>query len=108
MLVGETASTMPTDCSHEGRDFAAHRTDTAPGASALSTMIASNLVSVSIRTASGASLQRDTSISSVFRTSPAKSMISWSRENNSDCNAILAELYNCRQERSYRSEGGLP
>src|SRR6266849_1276760 len=80
---------MPTDCSQEGRDFAADRTATAPGASALSTMIASNLVPVSCRTASGASAHRKTSISSGFRTSPARLMISWSRENSSECNAIV-------------------
>src|SRR5579862_3069642 len=96
MLLAEIASTMPMDCSQEGRDFAAERTATAPRASALSTIMAANLLLVSRCTASCATLVRTTSISRDFRTSPARATISGSRENNNECNAMVAGLYNVR------------
>src|SRR6185369_276286 len=106
MLLGETASTIPMDGSQDGSDFAADKTATAPRASALSTIMASNVVLVSRCTASCAVVDCATSMSRVFRTSPAKSMIAWSRENSNACKAMVAGLYNVRREvASYRSGG---
>ena len=66
MLLSEIASTIPIDCSQDGRDFAADKTATAPRASALSTMMASNFVLVSLCTASCAVVDCATSMSRVF------------------------------------------
>src|SRR5271165_4122405 len=92
MLLGEIASTMPIDFSQDGRDCAADRTATAPDASALSTRMASNLPAASLCTASSAVLDCATSISRVFRTSPARSTIPRSRENSSACKAMVADF----------------
>ena len=94
MLLGEVASTIPMDFSQDCRDLAADKTATAPRASALSTRMASNLVLVSLCTASCAAVDCATSMSSVFRTSAARSMIAWSRENSKACKAMVAGLYN--------------
>ena len=107
MLLGETASTIPIDGSQDGSDFAADRTATAPRASALSTIMASNVVLVSLWTASCAVVDWATSMSRFLRTSFARSIISWSRENSNACRAIVAGLYNLRREMASYLSGGL-
>ena len=76
MLAREAANTMPIDSWQDGNDLAADSTATAPGASELSTTIASNFPAVSFCIASWAPLQWVTSISRPFRTSTTKATIS--------------------------------
>jgi len=105
MLFAETASTMPIARMQEGKDFAAAKTTTAPGASALSTMMRSNFVLESFCTASRARSQFVTFMFNVFSTSPTRLISCGSRENRSELmsavgfsgEAMVVGLYNFRR-----------